>query len=185
MKDITEGILSLEKENFFENNKKYVLTKGYLELIKNLFFQDDLDMYSLDDFLELMKNKDKKNIFQKNKLYIDSNDLINFLIEELHKELNTKKMFSNMKLSKINYTKFESSNEKEALCKCLEEFTKNNNSIISKNFYGVLKNKITCHGCKIETYNFELYTFLNFNIAKIKNFIMKEENKINKKIKQF
>ena len=183
LKDITEGILSLEKENFFENNKKYVLTKGYLELIKNLFFQDDLDMYSLDDFLELMKNKDKKNIFQKNKLYIDSNDLINFLIEELHKELNTKKMFSNMKLSKINYTKFESSNEKEALCKCLEEFTKNNNSIISKNFYGVLKNKITCHGCKIETYNFELYTFLNFNIAKIKNFIMKEEKQDKQKDK--
>ena len=175
LKEISEGVLNLEKQNFFKNNKECILSQGYLDLIKELFFQENDTIYSLNDFLKLLQTRDKQNIFMKNKLYIEPKNIINFLIEELHKELNTKKRMSNIQLNTIK-NKFESENEKEALCKYLEDFTKNNNSLISKNFYGLLKNKITCQGCKNEKYNFEFYTFLSFNLSQVKNFISKEKN---------
>ena len=178
LKEISEGLLNLEKQNFFNNNKECILSKGYLDIIKNLFFPENDNIYSLNDFLNLLQTKDKKNIFMKNKLYIEPKNIINFLIEELHKELNTKKRMSKQ-LNTIK-NKFESENEKEALCKYLEDFTINNNSLISKNFYGLLKNKIICQGCKKGKYIFEFYTFLTFNLSQVKNFISKEKNQ-NKK----
>ena len=174
LQEITEGILNLEKNNFFKNKKDCILSESYLNVIKNLFFQENSDSYSLNDFLNSILKVDKKNIFIKNKLYIDSKDIINFLIEELHKELNTKKTFSNKQITDININ-FESQNEKDALYKYLENFTKNNNSIISKNFYGLLKEKKICQKCKTEIYNFKFYSFLNFNLSQVKKFISKKE----------
>jgi len=162
------------------NNKGCVLSQNYLNLIKKLFFPENSDVFSLNDFWNCLKNKDKKNILTKNKLYIDSKDLIKFLIEELHHELNTKKIFSKKNLVNGIGDNSESQNEKESLCKCLEEFTKNNNSLISKNFYGLLKQKSICQVCKTEIYNFKFYTFLSFNLSQVKNFILKEKTEKNK-----
>ena len=174
LKEITEGILNLEKNNFFQNNKGCILSESYLNVIKNLFIQEKTDTYSLNDFLNSISKIDKQNIFAKNKLYIDSKNIINFLIEELHKELNTKKTILNKQIDG-NKNNFESQNEKDALCKYLEYFTKNNNSIISKNFYGLLKEKKICQKCKTEFYNFKFYSFLNFNLFQVKKFILKKE----------
>ena len=180
LKEITEGILNLEKNKFFVNNKGCVLSQNYLILIKKLFFPENSDIFSLNDFWNCLKNKDKKNILSKNKLYIYLKDLIKFLIEELHHELNTKKIFSKKNLVNGIGDNSESLNEKESLCKCLEEFTKNNNSLISKNFYGLLKQKSICQVCKTEIYNFKFYTFLSFNLSQVKNFILKEKSEKNK-----
>ena len=98
----------------------------------------------------------------------------------MHKELNSKQDINKNK----NFDKaFEEFNEKDALFKYLQEFTKNNNSIISKNFFGLLKNKIICQGCKKERYSFKYYSFLIFNIADIKSFLNKENKKL--KLKDF
>ena len=51
LKEITEGILNLEKNNFFKNKKDCILSESYLNVIKNLFFQENSDSYSLNDFL--------------------------------------------------------------------------------------------------------------------------------------
>ena len=169
LKEITEGILSLEKNKFFTNNKGCILSQNYLSLIKKLFFQENSDACSLNDFWNIIKNKDKKNILTKNKLYIDSKDIIKFLIEELHNELNTKKIFSNKNfLNDIN-SNYESQNEKEALYKYLEEFTKNNNSLISKNFYGLLKQKkyVKVVKQKYIIFNFILFLILIYFKLKI------------------
>ena len=186
LKEIREGLLNLEKNNFFEKNKECFLAENFLYLTKSLYFDDKLEAHSLNDFWNLIQEKDKKKVFIKNKLYVDSKMLINFLIEELHKELNIKKVFSDNEIM-ISNNNFESQNEKEALHNYLEEFTKNNNSLISKNFYGLIRKKIICQGCKAERYSFEYYSFLTININKIKNFLSNEEkvekNKNKKNIK--
>ena len=186
LKEIREGLLNLEKNNFFEKNKECFLAENFLYLTKSLYFDDKLEAHSLNDFWNLIQEKDKKKVFIKNKLYVNSKMLINFLIEELHKELNIKKVFSDNELM-ISNNNFERQNEKEALHNYLEEFTKNNNSLISKNFYGLIRKKIICQGCKAERYSFEYYSFLTININKIKNFLSNEEkvekNKNKKNIK--
>ena len=186
LKEIREGLLNLEKNNFFEKNKECFLAENFLYLTKSLYFDDKLEAHSLNDFWNLIQEKDKNKVFIKNKLYVNSKMLINFLIEELHKELNIKKVFSDNEIM-ISNNNFESQNEKEALHNYLEEFTKNNNSLISKNFYGLIRKKIICQGCKAERYSFEYYSFLTININKIKNFLSNEEkvekNKNKKNIK--
>ena len=174
--DITEGILELKSNNFFKEDEKNKISKSYAILIDNLFFPEkygnNSGVYSIDSFYDLIIKENK----QLNHLYINSKDLLNFLIGELHKELNTKK--TNISLNENN--EYEGLNEKDALCKYLEIFTKNNNSIISKYLYGLLKNKIICQGCKKEKYKFKCYSFLYFDLSEIKEFINKgKKNNIN------
>ena len=179
-KEIVEGMLNLEKNNFFKNGGGGAQSKEFLNLIKKLFSPEQDDIYSLTDFWKLIISEDNKNQNLKNKLYVDSKYLIDFFIKKLHKELNTKKISTNA----INNV-YESQNEKEALCKYLEEFTKNNNSLISKNFYGLIKHKIICQACKTERYKFELYTYLSFNLSQVKNFILKEDKQNKQKNNKF
>ena len=174
--DITEGILDLKTNKFFKEDEKNKISKSYAILIDNLFFPENYGnntgVYSIDSFYDLIIKENKLL----NHLYINSNDLLNFFIGELHKELNTKK--TNMPLNENN--EYEGLNEKDALCNYLEIFTKNNNSIISKNLFGLLKSKIICQGCKKEIYKFKCYSFLYFDLSEIKQFVNKgKKNNIN------
>ena len=169
--DITDGILELKANKFFNEDNKNKISKSYAILIDNLFFPEiygnNSGVYSIDSFYDLIIKENK----QLNNLYINSKDILNFLIGELHKELNTKK--TNIPLNENNV--YEDLNEKESLCKYLEIFTKNNNSVISKYLFGLLKSKIICQGCKKEKYNFKCYSFLYFDLCEIKQFINKEK----------
>ena len=182
LKEITEGILTLNSQNFFNDDNKFKLSKVYLNLIINLFFPEKYNnkngFYSISSFYDII-NKENKELLN-DKFYCNSKDLLDIIIKGLHKELNTK-----LDINKnSNWDKtFEELNEKDALVKYLDIFTKNNNSIISKNLYGLLKNKVICQGCKKEKYSFKYYSFLSFNIKDIKTFINKENQKI--KLKDF
>ena len=178
--EITEGILNLQAQNFFKEENKNKLSESYAILINNLFFPEKYNnnsgVYSIDLFYNLNIKENKKLL--NNNFYINSKYLLNFLIEGLHKELNTKK-----NINIFENKQFEEINEKDALYKYLQEFTKNNNSIISKNFFGLLKNKIICQGCKKEKYNFKCYSYLYFNLSEIKKFSEQDKNCKNIKLK--
>ena len=169
LKEISESLLHSDSENNFEDENKFRLTKEYLDIINNLFFPEKYNnkdgVYSISSIYEIII-KNNLEIFNNN-LYCNSKDLLNILINGLHKELNTKENINNIIYSdKI----IEDAIEKKALVKYLEEFTKNNNSIISKNFYGLLKNKIICQECNRERYSFKCYSYLSFNISDLKKY---------------
>lgn len=182
LKEITEGILNLDAQNFFEDVNKFKLSKAYLDLINNLFFPENFNnksgVYSISSFYDIIVKENKINLGGAK--YCNSEDLLNAIINGLHKELNTKKNIIKV-LNSDNDS--EDLNEEHALIKFLDGFTKNNNSIISKHLFGLLKNKIICQGCKKEKYNFKCYSCLNFNLQDIKRFINKENQKI--KLKDF
>ena len=179
LKEITEGILNLESLNISEENEKNKLSKTYSIILNNLFFPEknnnNSKVYLISCLYDIII-KEKQEIKSSN--YWNSKDLLDILINGLHKELNTKNKINKPIINDNNI--FEELNEKEALCKYLEDFTKNNSSIISKNLYGLLKKKIICQGCKKEKYNFKCYSFLYFNLLEIKKFI-NQDNK-NKKL---
>ena len=176
LKEITESILNLDNQNFFNQKNIYKLSKLYAIIINNIFypekFNNTIGVYSISDFLDFII---KENQILKNKSFVNFDILLNIIIEGLHKELNTKKNTNSL----IDDKQYEGINEKDALCKYLENFTKNNNSIISKYLFGLLKKKIICQGCKKEKYNFKCYSFLNFNLSEIKNFINQPNRSIN------
>ena len=92
----------------------------------------------------------------------DSKDLINFLLERFHSELNKK----NNQQVNINYN-VNQLNEMETLGKFLQDFQNNYKSIISDCFYGVLETKNQCSGCNTIKYNFQIYSFLEFPLEQV------------------
>ena len=45
---------------------------------------------------------------------------------------------------------------------------KNNKSIVSNTFYGIIRSIMTCEGCKIKKYSFQTFNLLNFVLKKVK-----------------
>ena len=159
-KELTEFFLNNYKD---KNKKKHIITYEYYELIKNLWNEKNNNKpYSPYSFKDVLS--------QENELFAgiqanDSKDLINFLIERLHQELNVIKENNNENFYQVNQL-----NENEALQFFLKDFTSNFNSIISKLFYGILETKSQCKGCNTIKFNFQLYSFLEFPLQHINQY---------------
>ena len=160
-KELTEFFLNNYKD---KNKKKHIITYEYYELIKNLWNEKNNNKpYSPYSFKDVLS--------QENELFAgiqanDSKDLINFLIERLHQELNVIKEKNNNE----NFYQINQLNENEALQFFLKDFTSSFNSIISKLFYGILETKSQCKGCNMIKFNFQLYSFLEFPLQHINQY---------------
>ena len=99
----------------------------------------------------------------------DSKDLINFLIMQMHEELNKVKVPNNNN-NRINQIPLNQSDEKVMLNSFIEEYTKLNRSKISDLFYFMTKNKLICGNCHIINYNFGIAFFIIFPLEKIRQF---------------
>ena len=167
-KELTEFFLNNYKD---KNKKKHIITYEYYELIKNLWNEKNNNKpYSPYSFKDVLS--------QENDLFAgiqanDSKDLINFLIERLHQELNVIKEKNNNE----NFYQINQLNENEALQFFLKDFTSSFNSIISKLFYGILETKSQCKGCNMIKFNFQLYSFLEFPLQHINQYFFNNGKK--------
>ena len=167
--DITDKILNLHLDlNFKDNLDKIKLAKNYRNLLINLFYPEKLYNMERQAFNPTkFRNaiNDLNPLFKENDR-IELKEFINYFILKLHDELNTKKQSSLLMSDKIN-DPTEIKNENDALVDFLSNFTKKNNSIISKNLYGIIKYNLYCHQCQNSIYNFQCYSHLYFNISNI------------------
>ena len=164
------------KNIFIENGKKYDLAKEYSKLIMNLW---NKNINPKNKFYE--PNDFKKKIGEKNPLFSgiaanDSKDLILFILEELHKELNkankannndSTQISSNLEIQISNQT-----DEKEEYKKFKEGYYSQNKSIIQKIFYGEQESFTLCHSCKVKIYSFSIINFLIFPLEKVRRFLI-------------
>jgi ubiquitin C-terminal hydrolase len=141
------------------------MSNEYYKVLYNLWdYHTDKKSYSPNSF--------KNVLSQENPLFQgiaanDSKDLINFLIEKFHKELNKT---NNKDKTKITVTQKDQLNEIDMLNVFFKEFQDNNNSIISNLFYGVLETKSQCQGCGNIKYNFQIYSFIEFPLQQVNNY---------------
>ena len=166
--------LKKKKNEQFIKSKK--LSKQFLEVIKKLWIKSynrNNTYYEPHKFKELISNM---NPLFKGIQANDSKDLINFIIQELHCELNKAK--SNQIINLIN---IDQSNENQMFMNFLEEFKNNQNSIISDIFYFIVETKTECFNCKqkyqmrginypIYLYNFQLMYFLTFPLEEVRKY---------------
>ena len=160
-KTLTEHFLT----NYRKDSKK-IMANEYYKVLKNLWDVDSVQKsYSPTSFKEVLS--------QENPLFAgiaanDSKDLINFLIERLHQELN------NININNINNNiiiqQEVQTNELLMLKLFIEEFNQKFNSPISNLFYGILETKSQCQGCKIIKYNFQVYSFLEFPLQQVNQY---------------
>ena len=90
--------------------------------------------------------------------------IVTFLLKKLHEELNIYK--GNLGKSKIIYKKIiRGENPKLEAYNCYKKFYVNNfKSIISDEFFGLIKTKSICKKCKNAAYSFKVLCYIPFNI---------------------
>ena len=115
----------------------------------------------------------KKALSEENPLFAgiqanDSKDLINFLLERFHQELNNANIIIN---NQGNNFVVDQTNEIQTLNNFITDYFSNNKSIITDCFYGILETKSKCGGCNCIKYNFQIYSFLEFPLKDINNYM--------------
>ena len=153
--------------NFYHyNSNSHPLTTAYTNLLFKLLLNTD-EKNDIDpiDFKKIVG--DLNPLFQGLQA-ADSKDLLFFIIERLHIELN--KTNNNINFIKdFNILEQESRDEEKMLKNFNEEFSITNNSIISNTFYGVTRSIMNCEECKVIKYSFQTFNMQIFELKKIKD----------------
>ena len=129
------------REKFSELSNEMELSRAYSEVIYNLWDESNRNgVFHPFHFKEIISKENK--MFEGNSPN-DSKDLILFLYERLHKELNEKNK------KKIIIEKIDSSQSEPEIeyFKCVDEFGSKNKSIISDLFYYNQANITECLSC--------------------------------------
>ena len=160
--------IHLLNKNIYENLKNSPNKKFSFSLAEILYNIWEKPIYKF-----ISPNKIKKAIYD-NQFYIKNpNDLITFLLENIHKELND--MQNNLdSLSKI---KFETNNIylNSLFNNYIKDFFNKNSSIIVDEFYGFIANEIICEKCSNISYKFEEMKVISFNLEEIEKYLNKKD----------
>ena len=178
---LTEYFMSY---NFmFQNPLLKPLSIFYFDLLKNLFFPSPevklRGYYAPNNFKQIIG---KMNPLFQGFHPSDSKDLLFFILETLHEELNSvnKNMNMNMKMNmnmnmNFNIFNIDSSNEKSVFQWFMTDFCLKNNSIITNLFYGINESCLKCLGCNKNTYSFQAYNLLIFPLLNVYNYKIKKK----------
>ena len=92
----------------------------------------------------------------------DSKDLILYLLQTMHEELN----YNGDNNIPINFSPPNQWNRPETFIYFNYTYNMKNYSIISNLFYGTFENTTTCQECKRILYNFQKFEFISFGMSK-------------------
>ena len=149
--------------NKYISKSNNIMANEYHKVIINLWNEQKNTSYSPNSFKEVLS---RENPLFAGIAANDSKDLINFLLERLHQELNEVK--SNSLTN--NSLQQDQTNEQAMLNLFLQDFKEKFNSPISNLFYGVMETKSQCHGCQIIKYNFQVYSFIEFPLQEVNKY---------------
>ena len=169
VKNLTTYLLN-NSTKISTNPYKYKLTNAYTEVLNNIWKSSNKS-YSPNNF--------KKIISEMNPLFDgiqanDSKDLILFLLETLHKELNTVKVSTNLNPYYINQYDYQSS-----FNDFIDFFTNNYRSIISDIFYGMFNSMMTCFNCNSTVNNIQCFNILIFPLNEVRLFKNRNQKYVN------
>ena len=151
----------------YKYNSNKIMSNEYYKVIKNLWKRENNNKsYSPNSFKEVLS---KENPLFAGIAANDSKDLINFLLERFHRELNA---INNENIiddnSMINMQ--DQTNEQLMLKYFLTDFQEKFNSPISNLIYDILETKSQCQGCNILKYNFQVYSFIEFPLQQVNTY---------------
>ena len=162
---LTTYFLQKFKYNKYDISKK--ISNNFYIVLHNLW-ESEKNYYK--------PNKFKKALSEENPLFSgvnanDSKDLLNFLLERLHTELNKA---SNDNITQIN--NFQNLNinqisEEQVKQNFFKAFTKSHKSIISDLFYFTIETISKCMGCGCIKYNFQINFFLEFPLEQVNHYL--------------
>ena len=174
--NILTGYFLLKNKTFNKIKENSSLTKAFSEVIYHLWnskLNENKKYYSPDNFKKVISISNKSFITNKGN---DCKDLLLFLFENIHKELNT--IINKTKISKNKI--YNSNNDAEnKINQFRDNYYEQNKSIITYLFYFDQANIITCLGCGAKNYIFYMNNLLIFPLEKTYLFKKSKENNFN------
>ena len=174
---LTNYFLNPKHKNFINSNEKQ-FSKEFYEVLKRLWIKQYNNYNNNYSPIKL-----KEVISQKEPLFQgiaanDSKDLINFILQQLHEELN---LINKNNENNIDYNMINQTDEAGMLNYFLNDYKKNNRSIISDIFFGITETKTECLNCKRINlmngnsnqkfvYNFQIINFIIFPLEEIRKY---------------
>ena len=170
VENLTKHLLQ-RKENI--KSKKFVnqLTYSFLEVLENLWVNKGIKDYAPNNFKDIIS---KMNPLFKGVQANDSKDLIIFLLETMHKELNkirNVKQYDDRNIDQYNFY--------NSLNSFTNYFKNNYQSVISDIFYGLYNSQIKCLNCNIITHNIQFYNILIIPLEEVCKFKQRQDNMVN------
>ena len=163
-----------EKKIYLKLNKykgKKKLSFALAEVIKNLWENSDKRFYSPENFKNVISGM---NPLFKGVAANDPKDLILFLLENMHRELNSHKR---IKDNTNNYI-IDATNFYEVYNNFKETYINQNKSIISEEFYGYQNIITTCNNCQVTINNIQIYNILFFPLEEIRKYKNYNDNNV-------
>ena len=150
------------------NKYNYKLSNSYLEVLENLWENNTIKDYAPYNFKEIIS---KMNPLFEGVQANDSKDLVIFLLENMHKELNkVQKNQTNIEEKVDQYNFYNSLNV------FIKYFKKNFQSILSDIFYGMYDSQMKCLNCQIITHNIQIYNILIIPLEEVRKFKNRPQN---------
>ena len=147
------------------NQNTHPITVGFLNAIKQI--QNNIND-KFNQFKEILAIQNPK-LNSDNE--IDPVLVVAFLLEKMHKELNSVPQINDDEQYVINSVfngmDEDKSNKNEMFDKFFKHFLKNFNSTISNLFFGILKERKICQKCNMINYNFGCFCLLTFELNEI------------------
>ena len=161
------SVRGLAKYLVNQNNQKYFvdninnapLSFVIYRLFTHLFplqVKPNREIYSPETLLKVLANYNQ--VYNSNEAR-NPNDLLLFILNKIHKEINLKKMVYIIKMNHLN--------KEDVINKSLTSFIKSNESIISKNFHWFELKTQTCSNCQKSFYYMNNYETLELDISNI------------------
>ena len=162
----TKPLTNYFQKSYKEDRNK-IMANEYHKLILYLWERKNNNKaYSPTSFKEVLS---KENPLFAGIAANDSKDLVNFLLERFHQELNKKNPTANQNNNNI-INQNDQTNEMIMLNTFVQEFHEKYDSPISNLFYGIMETESQCFGCQTKKYNFQIYSFLEFPLQQVNQF---------------
>ena len=150
-----------------QNNNLYELTSAYCHLLFSVCCDE-----SNTKFCKPQNFKDV--ISSKNPLFQgvnanDSKDLVNFMLEEMNQELCKLSPKINNNNNQRNNLPINQLDKYSILDLFKSDFSKNNNTIIAKNFFFITETKTKCLSCQKLKYSYQVLYLLEFPLEMVFN----------------
>ena len=166
-------------------NLDNLLCIAYKELIENLWKGPMNQPYSPIKFKQLLQ---KLNPIFANNTAGDSKDFFNFLIIQLHNELNGIEI-NPQKIKPLDDNVIVDPFNEDQVFKAFMSNFASNYSVISRYFYGVTQGQFECQNCKNKLmqkginlspikYNFESFFYLEFPLEKVRKYVAELNNNL-------
>ena len=159
-----------EKDIIRKYSYKNKLANSFLEVLENLWQNNNLKDFAPHKFKQLISNM--------NPLFAgvqanDSKDLVLFLLETMHDELNKVK---NKKQNNETVDQYSFENSFKSFTRY---FQQNFQSVISDNFYGMYDSIMKCLNCNIVTHNIQCYNILIIPLEEVRKFKNRTQKLVN------